>query len=59
MDLPAQLSNAIILGDVFIRVYYTHFDMQNKRVGFAVAKWLWENQFYVYFQFTFICCNFI
>jgi len=39
MDLPAQLANAVILGDVFIKVYYTHFDMGNKRVGFALAAW--------------------
>lgn len=39
MDLPASLANAIILGDVFIRAYYTHFDMANSRVGFASSQW--------------------
>jgi len=38
MDLPPQLSNAFIMGDSFIKAYYTHFDMGNKRVGFAKAK---------------------
>jgi cathepsin D len=37
MDMPPQLENAIILGDLFIHVYYSHFDFANNRVGFAVA----------------------
>lgn len=37
MDLPPQLGNAFILGDSFMKTYYTHFDMANKRVGFALS----------------------
>jgi len=37
MDLPAHLAGSFILGDVFIRRYYTHFDYTGKRVGFAPA----------------------
>jgi hypothetical protein len=35
LDLPPQLGNAFILGDSFIKKYYTHFDAANNRVGFA------------------------
>lgn len=31
-------ANAVILGDVFMRKYYSHFDYGNKQVGFANAK---------------------
>lgn len=34
LDTPA---NVFILGDSFIKAYYTHFDVANKRVGFAKA----------------------
>lgn len=37
MDLPPRLGNAFILGDSFMKTYYTHFDMANKRVGFALS----------------------
>jgi cathepsin D len=37
MDMPSQLANTIILGDLFIKTYYTHFDMGNSRLGFAPA----------------------
>lgn len=30
-------ANAVILGDVFMRHYYSHFDVAGKRVGFATA----------------------
>jgi len=37
LDLPSYLSKVFILGDVFIRAYYTVFDFGNSRVGFATA----------------------
>lgn len=37
MELPPQLGNAFILGDSFMKTYYTHFDMTNKRVGFSLS----------------------
>jgi len=39
MDLPSQLGDAaFILGDTFIHKYYTHFDIANSQVGFALAQ---------------------
>ena len=37
LDLPAQLGEAFIVGDAFIKTFYTHFDVENKKVGFARA----------------------
>jgi len=37
ISLPVSFGNAMILGDVFIRTYYTHFDYGNNQVGFAPA----------------------
>lgn len=37
LDLPPQLGEAFILGDSFIKKFYTHFDVAGKRVGFATA----------------------
>ena len=37
MNMPAQLENTLILGDIFIRKFYTHFDFGGNRVGFALA----------------------
>jgi len=38
MDLPGELSNAVIMGDVFLRKYVTMFDMENNQVGFALRN---------------------
>lgn len=38
LDFPASFGETIILGDAFIKYYYTHFDVAGKRVGFALAN---------------------
>jgi len=38
MDLPPSWGDVMILGDTFIKTYYTHFDIANNQVGFALAK---------------------
>lgn len=35
LDFPDSFGEAFILGDSFIKAYYTHFDVENERVGFA------------------------
>jgi len=36
-NFPSSLRNVLILGDLFMHVYYTQFDYGGKRIGFATA----------------------
>lgn len=38
MSMPPQLKDAVILGDVFLKTYYTLFDMSHQRVALARAN---------------------
>lgn len=38
MDLPDSYSNSWILGDIFMQKYFTVFDRDAERIGFALAK---------------------
>ncbi|KAF8924716.1 endopeptidase [Dissophora ornata] len=38
MDFPESLADLWIVGDVFLRKYYSAYDLGNNRVGFALSK---------------------
>ena len=38
LDMPDGREPIVILGDVFLRKYYSIYDIGNKRVGLALAK---------------------
>ncbi|KAF8980911.1 Vacuolar protease A [Entomortierella lignicola] len=40
MDFPEQMGDLWIVGDVFLRKYYSVYDLGKDRVGFALAKGL-------------------
>ena len=42
MSLDAKI-DFLIMGDSFLKVYYTHFDVKNNQVGFSKAKSFWNN----------------
>lgn len=38
IEFPPEFAPAVCLGDVFLRYYYSHFDLGKERIGFAKAS---------------------
>ena len=35
--MAKELENTLVLGDMFLRAYYAHFDFAGRRLGLAIA----------------------
>lgn len=47
MEMPPQLGNLWIVGDAFMRKFFTVFDLKNQRVGFANVKETLNEPFFI------------